>query len=114
MPFPGTALSDWVNENAALLGPFEHMFNREDEWKLRSQPFFETPEMPKSDRRKALKMTVRASHDIQVATLRRKLTPRFGSQLAGIMAQAGRFNILERLFVRNRLFRKVLDKVMFH
>ncbi|TWT89821.1 Ribosomal protein S12 methylthiotransferase RimO [Pseudobythopirellula maris] len=112
VPFPGTALSDWVNENAALLGPFEHMFNREDEWKLRSQPFFETPEMPTADRHKALKMTVRASQDIQVATLKRKLK-RFGV-LGDVAAQAARFNTLERLFVRNRTFRRLLDRVMFN
>jgi radical SAM superfamily enzyme YgiQ (UPF0313 family) len=111
VPFPGTALNDWVNEHAALLGPFEHLFNREDEWKLRSQPFFETPEMPAADRRKALAMTVRASKDIQVRTLKRKLA-RWGPAGA-LAAQLGRFNVVERLFVRNRSFRRVLDKVVF-
>ena len=111
VPFPGTELSDWVNENAALLGEFEHMFNREDEWKLRSQPFFETPEMPVADRVKALQMTVKASREIQVKTLKRKFA-KLGP-LGQLLAQAGRFNVIERLFVRNRAFRKVLDAVMF-
>lgn len=111
VPFPGTALNDWVNDHAAFLGPVDHLFNREDEWKLRSQPFFETPEMPVADRLRALEMTVQASKDIQVRTLKRKLA-RLGP-LGSMAAQLARFNLLERLFVRNRRFRRVLDKVMF-
>jgi radical SAM superfamily enzyme YgiQ (UPF0313 family) len=111
VPFPGTELNRWVNENRALLGSFEHMFNREDEWKLRSTPFFETPEMPAADRIKALKMTLKATKDIQVRTMKRKLA-KFGP-VGNVAAQAARFNFMERLFVRHRAFRKVLDNVMF-
>jgi len=111
VPFPGTELNRWVNENRALLGEFSHMFNREDEWKLRSTPFFETPEMPAADRIKALKMTVKASQDVQVRTMKRKLA-KFGP-IGSAAAQMARFNFMERLFVRNRRFRKVLDAVMF-
>jgi radical SAM superfamily enzyme YgiQ (UPF0313 family) len=111
VPFPGTELNRWVNENRALLGDFEHMFNRQDEWKLRSTPFFETPEMSAADRIKALHMTMQASRAIQVRTMKRKLA-KFGL-LGAVAAQAARFNCMERLFVRNRHFRKVLDTVMF-
>src|SRR5947208_3027786 len=31
VPFPGTALSEWVNQHAALLAPFDELFNRHDE-----------------------------------------------------------------------------------
>jgi radical SAM superfamily enzyme YgiQ (UPF0313 family) len=111
VPFPGTALSEWVNQHAALLAPFDELFNRRDEWKLRSTPFFETPEMPRADRIKALRMTTKATRDIQVKTLERKLA-RWGP-VGRLAAQAGRFNTLERLFVRHRVFRKILDRVMF-
>jgi radical SAM superfamily enzyme YgiQ (UPF0313 family) len=111
VPFPGTELSEWVNQHAALLAPFDELFNRGDEWKLRSVPFFETPEMPREDRVKALKMTMKASREIQVRTLELKLA-RWGP-LGRLAAQAGRFNVLERLFVRHRAFRRILDKVMF-
>ncbi|HEX4590732.1 MAG TPA: radical SAM protein [Gemmataceae bacterium] len=111
VPFPGTALSEWVNQHAALLAPFDELFNRRDEWKLRSTPFFETPEMPRADRIKALKITQKATRDIQAKTLQRKLA-RWGP-LGKVAAQAGRFNALERLFVRHRFFRKILDRVMF-
>lgn len=111
VPFPGTELNRWVSENRALLGDADHMFNREDEWKLRSTPFFETPEMPVADRIKALRMTLKASREIQVRTLKRKLA-KWGP-IGTIAAQSARFNVLERLFVRNRPFRKILDKVMF-
>jgi hypothetical protein len=112
VPFPGTALSEWVNQHAALLAPFDELFNRTDEWKLRATPFFETPEMPRQDRVKALQMTMQASKDIQVRTLERKLA-RWGL-LGRLAAQVGRFNTVERLFVRHRMFRKILDRVMFH
>jgi radical SAM superfamily enzyme YgiQ (UPF0313 family) len=111
VPFPGTSLSEWVNQHAALLAPFDELFNRQDEWKLRSTPFFETPEMPRADRIKALRLTTKASRDIQVRTLQRKLA-RWGP-LGKVAAQFARFNSLERLFVRHRAFRRILDRVMF-
>jgi radical SAM superfamily enzyme YgiQ (UPF0313 family) len=111
IPFPGTALNEWVNEHAALLGSFDRMFNRPDEWKLRARPFFETPEMPEADRVEAQRLTAQASREIQVRTLERKLAA-WGA-LGRLAAQAGRFNVLERLFVRNRGFRRVLDRVVF-
>jgi len=112
IPFPGTALYDWVNENAALLGHHEAVFNRTDEWKLRARPFFETPEMPERDRILAAKLTADASKRIQVRTLQRKL--RGWGPLGTLAAQAARFNTLERLFVRNRPFRRILDRVVFN
>jgi len=111
VPFPGTELDAWVDQNAALLGPHEELFNRVDEWKLRARPFFETPEMPRRDREIALARTARASRAIQVRTLERKLQ-RWGT-LGKVAAQAGRFNSLERLFVRHRRFRNLLDRVVF-
>jgi anaerobic magnesium-protoporphyrin IX monomethyl ester cyclase len=111
VPFPGTTLGEWVERNGALLGPYEEMFNRTDEWKLRAPPFFETKEMPEADRVRAQIMTSRASRAIQVRTLERRLA-RFGA-LGKLAAQAGRFNALERAFVGFRPLRNVLDKVMF-
>ncbi len=112
VPFPGTALNDWVNENAALLGNREDLFNRTDEWKLRAQPFFETPEMPLKDRIVARRLTGRASRQIQVRTLKRKLA-RWGP-VGLLAAQAGNFNFLERLFIRNRRLRTLMDRLIFH
>jgi anaerobic magnesium-protoporphyrin IX monomethyl ester cyclase len=111
VPFPGTELSEWVDKNAALLGSQAELFNRTDEWKLRAQPFFETPEMPERDRITAAKRTAQASREIQVRTLERKLT-RWGV-LGKVAAQTGRINAIERLFVRHRRFRDVLDRVVF-
>ena len=111
IPFPGTELNQWVNDNAALLGRFDDMFNRIDEWKLRAKPFFETPEMPERDRIEAHRLTTRASKEIQVRTLKRKLA-RWGP-VGQLAAQAGRVNAIERLFVRHRRFRNLLDRVIF-
>jgi radical SAM superfamily enzyme YgiQ (UPF0313 family) len=111
IPFPGTALYQWVNDNAALLGHPERVFNRRDEWKLRAGPFFETPEMPERDRERAQRMTARASREIQVRTLERKL--KHWGILGRIAAQAGRVNAVERLFVTNRPFRNLLDRLVF-
>jgi radical SAM superfamily enzyme YgiQ (UPF0313 family) len=111
VPFPGTALNDWVNKNAALLGNREDLFNRTDEWKLRAQPFFETPEMPLKDRIIARRLTGRASRQIQVRTLKRKLAS--WGPIGLLAAQAGNFNFLERLFIRNRRLRSVMDRLIF-
>ena len=111
IPFPGTELYDWVTEHNSLLGPYEELINRPDEIKLRSKPFFQTPEMPEADRYRAIKMTEKASRTIQVRTMRRKLA-RFG--LVGrIAALASQFNAMERLFVRHRNFRRFLDHIVF-
>lgn len=112
IPFPGTELNRWVNDNAALLGHFDNLFNRVDEWKLRAKPFFETPEMPERDRIEAHRLTTQASREIQVRTLERKLA-RWGP-LGKIAAQVGRFNAVERLFVRHRRFRSFLDRIIFN
>jgi magnesium-protoporphyrin IX monomethyl ester (oxidative) cyclase len=111
IPFPGTELYDWVMGHNALLEPYEVMINRHDELKLRSRPFFATPEMPEPDRYRAIRMTEKASRTIQVRTMQRKLA-RFGA-LGKLAAQASQFNTLERLFVRHRNFRRVLDYIMF-
>jgi hypothetical protein len=100
-----------VNENAALLGNREDLFNRTDEWKLRAQPFFETKEMPAKDRIIAKRMTAQASRQIQVRTLKRKFS-RWGP-IGSLAAQAGRFNFMERLFIRNRRLRSVIDRLIF-
>lgn len=111
IPFPGTELHDWVNQHEAWLAPWQTLFNRRDELKLRSKPFFTTPEMPEADRIRAQRMTERASKRIQVRTLRRKMAPL--GPLAGVLAQAGRFDAVERLFIRNRRLRRFLDRLVF-
>ena len=89
----------------------DHVFNRPDEWKLRARPFFETPEMPEADRIEAQRLTEAISKQIQVRTLQRKLAG--WGPLGTLAAQAGRFDAFERLFVRNRRFRRLLDRVVF-
>lgn len=111
IPFPGTRLFKWAIENDALLAPWPELFNRADELKLRSRPFFQTPEMPESDRIIAQRRTEAVSKAVQVATLKRKLA-RFGP-VGGLMAQAGRFDWAERLFIGTRLPRRLLDRLMF-
>lgn len=111
IPFPGTKLFDWVKDHDAMLGPDSTVFNRIDEWKLRARPFFETPEMPERDRVIAQQRTARVSREIQVRTLERKLA--HWGPLGKLAAQAGRFNLMERLFVRNRGLRRVLDRLVF-
>ena len=112
IPFPGTTLFEWVKEHGAMLGPESTVFNRIDEWKLRARPFFETPEMPEQERIIAQQRTARVSREIQVRTLERKLA-RWGP-LGKLAAKAGRFNSMERLFVRNRRLRRVLDRLVFN
>lgn len=111
IPFPGTELFEWVNKNKLLLAPYDELINRADELKLRSKPFFYTKELSEKERIRALKITERVSKDIQVNTIKRKLS-RFGP-IAGLLSQVGRFDAFERLFVRNRIFRKITDLFFF-
>jgi radical SAM superfamily enzyme YgiQ (UPF0313 family) len=111
VPFPGTRLYEWVREHDALVGSYEELINRQDELKLRSKPFFATAEMTEAERIRALQMTERASRDIRIRALRRKFS-RLGP-MGALIAQAGRFDIAERLFIRHRRLRRFLDKVMF-
>jgi hypothetical protein len=57
-------------------------------------------------------MTARASREIQVRTLRRKFS-RWGP-IGSLAAQAGNFNFLERLFIRNRRLRTLMDRLIFN
>ena len=111
IPFPGTALFDWVTETQCLADSYATLYNRVDEWKLRAEPFFSSPELTYDQRKEALSMTARASRDIQVNTLKRKLR-RLGP-LAHIVAQAGRVNGIERFFVSHRWTRRLLDHLFW-
>jgi anaerobic magnesium-protoporphyrin IX monomethyl ester cyclase len=111
VPFPGTRLYDWVSRHRAMVAPYEELMNRADELKLRTKPFFATADMTEAERIAALRMTERASKEIQVRALRRKLS-RLGP-LGTLIAQAARFDVAERLFVRHRRLRRFLDRLMF-
>lgn len=111
VPFPGTSLYEWVMANDALLAPYDELINAAGELKLRSRPFFETPEMPEADRVEAQRLTERCSKEIQVATLRRKLA-HLGA-LGVVLAQAGRSDRLERWFITRRHLRAITDRVVF-
>ena len=63
------------------------------------------------DRIKALKMTEKASRLIERRTMERKLA-HFG-RIGKAAAWACQFNALERLFVRHRNLRRLLDQVVF-
>jgi Fe-S oxidoreductase len=111
IPFPGTRLYDWVVEHNAFLDSWQVLFNRADEMKLRSRPFFETAEMPERDRIQALKRTEEVSKEIQVATLRRKLAP-LGC-IGNMLAQIGYFSWMERKVIGTKLPRRLLDFIVF-
>jgi radical SAM superfamily enzyme YgiQ (UPF0313 family) len=111
IPFPGTQLFKWAEENNAFIAPFDDLINRRDELKLRSSPFFETKEMSLTERETAMWRTEKVSKEIQIRAMERKLS-RWG--IAGrIGAQSARFDILERFFIRNTVLRKALDRLVF-
>jgi len=111
IPLPGTSLFKWASENQWMLGSYEELVNRPDEFKLRSRPFFATPEFPESERLEAIRRTDRVSKDIRVATLRRKFQ-RLGI-LAPLLAEVGRYEVMERLFIRCRVLRSLLNRLLF-
>jgi len=111
VPFPGTPLYRWVADRDAFVAPYEQLINRADELKLRSRPFFATPEFSLHERLQALQETERVSKRIQVEALRRKLAGL--GPLAPLAAQLGRYDLFERAFVQHPWLRRVADRVLF-
>lgn len=111
VPFPGTALFDWVAENQCFAESYATLYNRVDEWKLRAEPFFSSEELTFAQRKEALTITAKASRDIQVNTLKRKL--RGLGPFGYLLAQLGRVNGIEGFFVRHRWTRRLLDRLFW-
>ena len=113
IPFPGTELYEYVHKHNLLVGPYDELINRPDELKLRSQPFFWTPEMSIEERVEALKMTQALSFEIQMNTLRRKLEPRVGKWPAIVLSRIGQSPAFERFSLKHRRLRMILDRIVF-
>ncbi len=111
VPFPATPIHDWVIRNNAQLAPLDELFNRRNELKLRSEPFFATQELSAAERVRLCKITNRVSADIRVKALERKLSV-FGV-LGVVAAQFARSNILERHILRNRILNRYLHLLVF-
>jgi anaerobic magnesium-protoporphyrin IX monomethyl ester cyclase len=111
VPFPGTELYDWVQKHKTWVQPPEQVYNRGDELKLRSLPVFETPEMPYADRVIALKLATAASRRVERRAIGKKLN--FTGPLAPLLSLAVYSNKIERLLVRHRWPRRIVDRILF-
>jgi anaerobic magnesium-protoporphyrin IX monomethyl ester cyclase len=104
IPYPGTELYDWVNENDYFLKQPEEYLNNIS--CLTDVPVFETPELPKSERLKLYKYLAGVRKKIHRNAVRRI----FKNKLVGIPASYMLANsLVEKSFYQNTFFRGIVE-----
>lgn len=107
IPFPNTPLFDWIKRNGRFLKRPEKYLN--DNPVLDNKPLYETPEMSKKERKRALKH----AFGITRKTMRRNWTRRlarlkvFGKVLAFIYTA----KIVQDVILRNKFCRRLVYKL---
>ncbi len=76
IPFPETELYGYIKQNNLFLIKSEDYLNQSSQWG--STPVFETPEMPKADRIKALERVEVVRKEILERAMERRLKTKFG------------------------------------
>lgn len=115
MPFPGTALWDWVEEKKAWTADPLELLNSMDKnlrfSKKTGKPFFTTPELTLEDREALAKRLRDVTLDIQKKGIER-VFERYGL-LKYPLSYIGSTMAFQRLFFNNNALRKLSDKVRF-
>ena len=113
IPYPGTELYDYVSENNLFLTPPEEYLNNiaEDLNEERPVPVFATPELPKEDRIRILKLCHRVEKEVMKNTAMRmfKHIPLSGFFIKYFFNVA----LFERLFFQNLFLRKIFEKIRY-
>ncbi|MBI5469360.1 MAG: B12-binding domain-containing radical SAM protein [Deltaproteobacteria bacterium] len=116
MPFPGTALWDWVEDNNAWTDEPLELLNSMDKnlrfSKKTGRPFFVTSELNEEDRQKLAGKLRKATLHIQRKGIE-KVFARFGV-LKYPAGYIGSTMVFQRLFFNNNRLRKLSDRVRFH
>lgn len=115
MPFPGTALWDWVEEKKAWTDDPLELLNSMDKnlrfSKKTGKPFFTTPELSLEEREGLAKRLRNVTLDIQKKGIER-VFERYGP-LKYPLSYLGSTMAFQRLFFNNNAIRKLSDKVRF-
>ncbi len=105
IPYPGTELYDWVEQNDYFLKKPEDYLN--DVSCLTNVPVFETPELPKKERLELYKYLNRVRTEVHRDAVRRIL---YKHNLIGKLASPILTNgFVERLFYQSRFWRKIVE-----
>ncbi len=109
IPYPGTALFEWVKENNYFLRQPEDYLN--DVSCLKNEPVFETPELPAARRRELHCYLAGVNRQVHKDALRRKMN---GNRALGFLASHLLNDwLLERFFHRNITVHRLVDGVRY-
>lgn len=115
MPFPGTQLWQWVQENKAWTADPMELLNSMDKnlrfSKKTGKPFFETKELNADVREKLSARLRRVTLDVQRSGIERMFS-KYGI-LKYVVAYLGSTMVFQRLFFNNNFIRKISNKLRF-
>lgn len=113
LPFPGTQLYEWVNENNAWIADKEELLNSSAKnIRFGSKPFFQTETLPLSQRaflNKKLRKVMRRVERNYLKNFLRKKFGFFSYPLAYLVSTS----TVQRLYFNNNKVRKIAEKVRY-
>lgn len=109
IPYPCTELFEWIKDNNCFVRDPEDYLNEIDSYDL--YPAFETSELPREERIKALKYLKSIEKEITVkATAKRLAKYRFAGKLA---AHIFALRPVQKFLFQNNTFRNIMEKIRY-
>lgn len=110
IPYPGTEMYDYIEQNKLFIIPPEEYLNNVAEEK--AVPVFETPELPKEERTKILKRC----HEVEKEVMKNTVIRMYGHVPLAKFFIKYFFNVelFERLFFKNLVLRKILEWMRYN
>jgi anaerobic magnesium-protoporphyrin IX monomethyl ester cyclase len=108
IPFPQSKLYDWVSKNDYFIISPDNYLNSTSHWD--NKPVFETPEMNRYEREKALKTVRNVRKKVRYNSMKSVLLPKFGS-IAGLIARIYINDYIQNILMKNSILRRNLKKV---
>jgi len=104
IPYPGTELFKWIQENNYFLKPPEEFLNNAAF--MDSETVFETPELPREEKIRLKKYLEKVRRKVHRRAVRRIFRNKYVGYLASIVVANSLF---ESLYYRNRFFRRIME-----
>ncbi len=108
IPFPQSRLYEWVSENNYFLVDSDNYLNNFSQWG--DTPVFETPDLNKEEREKALKIVKDVRKEIRYNSMKRALAPKLGPA-AAIAAKIYVNDWVQDKLMKSSALRRNLKKV---
>lgn len=112
IPFPGTSLFQWAQDNNYLLKPPSEYLNESSHFL--HDPLIETPEFSRLERKKAFALTAQASREIHRKAYKRALQKKLGPFLSSIVSMLIVSEMFNWLHDNSLFFRKQVEKAKMH